>query len=369
MLSAVLRRRRGLGGGPGSRAGAARPGRHARPGGPAPARTPAPPRPPPRSAGCPSPTQTATPAPAAAPPPPPPPPPPPQTPQDLRQRLAADRRHGQLVRPHPGPVLQKVGQGRPILPHRRIQRGHRLGGALEPDHLVGRQPQLGGQLLIGRLPTQHLDQPAGGPPQPPHLLIDMDREADGPGPPVGHPPSDRLADPPGGIGGELAPLAPVELLHRPQQAQVALLDQIPQGQPGGREPAGDRHHQPQIRLDHPAPGPLPPGGHGLQVGSGRIIRAGVSQPGPGVQTGLIGLGQLDLILSGQQPMPPNLIQIQPEQVGGLGLQRPHGKRIGPWRAAVVRTSTRLPSRPPAILRYRPAGIGGAAVTGPGARTA
>jgi RNA polymerase sigma-70 factor (ECF subfamily) len=34
---------------------------------------------------------------------------------------------------------------------------------------------------------------------------------------------------------QLEALAPVELLLRPQQAQVALLHRVPQGQPGGRE--------------------------------------------------------------------------------------------------------------------------------------
>src|SRR5437868_2132755 len=36
----------------------------------------------------------------------------------------------------------------------------------------------------------------------------------------------RLADPPDGVGGELAATAPVELLDRAGQAERALLDQI-----------------------------------------------------------------------------------------------------------------------------------------------
>src|SRR4051794_15352422 len=45
-------------------------------------------------------------------------------------------------------------------------------------------------------------------------------------------PGDRLADPPGGVGGELEALAPVELLDRVHQAEVALLDEVEQRQAG-----------------------------------------------------------------------------------------------------------------------------------------
>src|ERR1017187_33195 len=43
--------------------------------------------------------------------------------------------------------------------------------------------------------------------------------------------SDRLTDPPGGVGGELEPLAVVELLRRPDQPERALLDQVQERQP------------------------------------------------------------------------------------------------------------------------------------------
>jgi len=50
---------------------------------------------------------------------------------------------------------------------------------------------------------------------------------------VGDAPGDRLADPPRGIRRELEALAPVELLDGVHQAEVALLDQVEEGQPGG----------------------------------------------------------------------------------------------------------------------------------------
>src|SRR5690606_37644759 len=56
-------------------------------------------------------------------------------------------------------------------------------------------------------------------------VVEMDGDADGAGL-VGDRPGDCLADPPRGVGGELEALTPVELLHRPDQAEVALLDEV-----------------------------------------------------------------------------------------------------------------------------------------------
>ena len=38
----------------------------------------------------------------------------------------------------------------------------------------------------------------------------------------------KVANPPGGVGGELEALAVVELLDRPHQPEVAFLDQVQQ---------------------------------------------------------------------------------------------------------------------------------------------
>ena len=76
----------------------------------------------------------------------------------------------------------------------------------------------------------------------------MDREPDRAAG-VGDAAGDRLADPPRGVGGELEALAPVELLHRVDQAEVALLDQVEQRQPDGLVLLGDGHHQAQVGLD------------------------------------------------------------------------------------------------------------------------
>src|SRR5829696_2216185 len=63
-------------------------------------------------------------------------------------------------------------------------------------------------------------------------------------------PADGLADPEGGVGGELEALAPVELLHRVLEAEVALLDEVEELHARGQGvPAGDADHEPQVGPD------------------------------------------------------------------------------------------------------------------------
>ena len=78
--------------------------------------------------------------------------------------------------------------------------------------------------------------PVGGGPGAEGLAGSPARARDGPGRLgfvrlAGQGPGDGLPDPPGGVGGELVALGVVELLHRPDQAQVALLDQLRNGMP------------------------------------------------------------------------------------------------------------------------------------------
>src|SRR5690606_31031484 len=63
-------------------------------------------------------------------------------------------------------------------------------------------------------------------------------------------PADGLADPEGGVGGELEALAPVELVDGVLEAEVALLDEVEQLHGGGqRVPASDAHHQAEVGPD------------------------------------------------------------------------------------------------------------------------
>jgi hypothetical protein len=99
-----------------------------------------------------------------------------------------------------------------------------------------------------------------------------------------------LADPPGGIGAELVPLAIVELLHRPDQADVALLDQVEEVHVLRVVVLGDGDHQAQVGLYHAVLRPL--------------------------VTGFDALSQLDLLLLGEQGDLASFFQIQPQRVMG-----------------------------------------------------
>src|SRR5262249_1702292 len=66
---------------------------------------------------------------------------------------------------------------------------------------------------------------------------------------VGQRSGDRLADPPGRVGGELEAPAPVELLDGANQAEVALLDQVEQGEAAAGVALGDRDDESQVGLD------------------------------------------------------------------------------------------------------------------------
>ena len=74
-------------------------------------------------------------------------------------------------------------------------------------------------------------------------------------------PADRLADPPGGVRGELEALAPVELLDGVDEAEVALLDEVGERQARPLVLTGDRDHEPEVGIDEPGGGVL--AGHDL----------------------------------------------------------------------------------------------------------
>ncbi len=81
------------------------------------------------------------------------------------------------------------------------------------------------------------------------LLHHMDRQANRAGL-VHDGPLDGLPDPPGRIGRETETTFRVEFLHCTDQPQIALLDQIQQGQAAVDIAPGDFHHQSQVAFDH-----------------------------------------------------------------------------------------------------------------------
>jgi hypothetical protein len=144
----------------------------------------------------------------------------------------------------------------------------------------------------------------------------VDRDPDG-ARLVGDGAGDRLPDPPGRVRGELVPLGVVELLHRPDQPEVPLLDQVEEAQAPADVPLGDGHHQPQVRLDEPLLGAQAERAQQGQFGSFSPAEGEAAlQLLLGEQAGLDGLGQLDLFFGRQQRDPPDLTQVDADQVAG-----------------------------------------------------
>ena len=78
--------------------------------------------------------------------------------------------------------------------------------------------------IVGSRP-QLLQQLARNVPHPRHRFHHVDRDADRAAL-VGDRAGDGLANPPGGVGAELEAAAVLELIDRPHQPRVALLDQV-----------------------------------------------------------------------------------------------------------------------------------------------
>src|SRR5215212_5131283 len=122
--------------------------------------------------------------------------------------------------------------------HRALDVEHLADGPLETfgDHSVsGIAAQLGRELVIraGHLPDLI-----------PHVHGDADGTAL-----VCHSTLHGLPDPPRGVRGEPPTAVGVELLYSPHQADVALLDQVLEGQPHPTIPLGNADHEPEVLLD------------------------------------------------------------------------------------------------------------------------
>ena len=138
---------------------------------------------------------------------------------------------------------------------------------------------------------------------------------------------DRLPHPPRGVRRELVALGVVELLDRPDQAGVALLDQVEHRHLGAAVLAGDRDHEPQVGVDEllgglPAllgePGELLLGGR--HRGAALLAAdAALGEQVLGEQPGLDGLGQLDLGGGVEQGRAGDLVEVQPDAVAALDL--------------------------------------------------
>src|SRR3990172_1946896 len=250
--------------------------------------------------------------------------------EDRLDLLLEELMRGRLRRRERTPVLDEVAEvGVLLLADRRLQR-HRLLGDLDDlaDLLRGDLDLLAlghrlGDLLDRRPATQllgGLPRDAGGPVD---RLDHMDRGADRAGP-GGAGPGDGLADPPRGIGRELEALLEVELLDRPDEADVALLDEVQERHPAADVLLGDRDDEPEVGRGQLLAGVAPdPDELALAVGQlGRLRDVGVVAHGleeVGVAAGV------DPALEGREGHP----------VAGPVVDRPEADVVARIEVAVV----------------------------------
>ena len=151
-----------------------------------------------------------------------------QRPQGLLERLAAQRELDLLLRQRAFP-RDEVAEDRVVgLADGLVEAGGGARGSSDLDRLLEREGGLLRDLLERRLAAELRPQrPLGAV----HLLEPLDdvhRHPDRPGL-VRECTCDRLADPPGGVRGELEAAPPVELLDRTDQPERSLLDQVEEG--------------------------------------------------------------------------------------------------------------------------------------------
>ena len=173
--------------------------------------------------------------------------------EQLLDLVGQQRGGGHLERRLGRAVLDDVAELGVAVLAQRLRQRQRLGReAQRLGDLVLGHLDLGGELgERGRAAELEL-QARPGLLEPGERVAGVDREPDG-ATGVGDAAGDGLADPPGGVGGELEALAPVELLDRVHQAEVALLDEVEERQARRLVLLGDRDDQPQVRLHE---GPL-----------------------------------------------------------------------------------------------------------------
>ncbi len=153
------------------------------------------------------------------------------------------------------------------------------------------------------------------------MLGHVDRESDDASL-LGDAARNRLAHPPGGVGGELETLGVVELLDRTDQTGIAFLDQVQQRHLCSPILAGHGDHQPQIGGDEALHCCGAFSGNlsqfvlgGLDgVGRGILVAQFAVKNGLGVASGFDQPGQLDLVGRGEKWGLGYPVQVQPHGV-------------------------------------------------------
>ena len=134
--------------------------------------------------------------------------------------------------------------------HRAVEADRVTAHRRHPPGLVYGCAGPGGDLLDRRLAAIFLEQLPGHVPHSAHRLDHVHRDADRAAL-VGHRAGDRLPNPPGCIGAELKAAAILELVDRPHEPRVALLDQVEEGQSTVAILLRDRDNEPKVALGEP----------------------------------------------------------------------------------------------------------------------
>ena len=141
-------------------------------------------------------------------------------------------------------------------------------------------------------------------------------------------PADGLADPEGGVGGELEALAPVELVDGVLEAEVALLDEVEQLHARGKGVApGHADDQAEVGPDEPV--------LGVGGGADRPLQLAAALTGVerrlGIAALLDDLGQLTLFEGGEQRHQADFVEVLADRVAHVGVLLPAGRGVDPGR--------------------------------------
>ena len=229
------------------------------------------------------------------------------------QQLRDDR----VLRRHRLGVLDEVSQGGLLVGSDGHIQAYRVTTMREQiGDLVGRNSRFLGELLFGGLPPEDLVHLTFDPGELVDLLDEVHGQPDGAAL-VSHAAGDGLTNPPGGVGRELEALGVVELLHRPDQSQIALLDQIKKWHSPAGVTLGQRHHEAQVGFQEVLSGRLTVGGEHREVAFALVAQtfAGLEQV-LGVQTGLDALGEFHLVFRAEQGGLADAVQIHAHKISG-----------------------------------------------------
>ena len=132
-----------------------------------------------------------------------------------------------------------------------------------------------------------------------------------------------LADPPGGVGAELVPAAVIELLCRPDQTNIAFLDQVLEGHTAAHVLLRHADHQPGVGRDQMLarrPAVFDVVAVVVSIFSFNFL-AVPGQRLAGYAALLDPLGEVNFLISGEQRYPADLLEVQADHVIGVDVRQ------------------------------------------------